>query len=164
MAGNVAAEVAARLRIMRDKAAVAAPRAAATAGGQAGETMVKVVLNKLSHPAGTPTPSAPGQPPAKVSGFLARSIQRAPTATLGPGIATTTYGSVAIYAAVHENGPVTITVKRARVLANRDTGQVFGTQVTIPRRPFFKPATEVLVESGELTRIMTKAFLAALDL
>jgi hypothetical protein len=159
---NAAADVAARLRVLADRAARPAPVAAATAAGRAGETLVKLVLTKNTHAAGTPTPSPKGSPPAKISGDLARSVQRTPTIALGVGVAETTYGPTVIYGTVQEFG-MPISVKRKQVLANAATGQIFGTHVVIPPRPFMRPSTVELIESGELARVMTEAFLAALD-
>lgn len=163
MSANAGSEVAARLRLIRDRAARSAPVAAATAAGRTGETAVKVVLTKRTHQAGTPTPSPKGSPPAKISGELARSVQRTPTASIGAGRAETTYGPTVIYGVVQEFG-MPITVKRKRVLANVETGQVFGTHVYVPPRPFMRPTTVALIESGMLAKAMTAAFLAALEI
>ena len=125
--------------------------------------MVKVLLTQQSHGAGTPTPSPPGTPPAKISGVLARSVMRTPTQRIGPGIAYTTWGPTVVYGPVQEYGAI-ITAKSARVLANRATGQVFGVQVTIPARPYMSRGTELLISSGTFTRVQSAAFLAALGL
>jgi hypothetical protein len=159
---NAAADVVARLRVIRDRAATQAVRDAATAGGQAGETLVKMVLTKTSHDAGTPTPSPKGSPPSKISGDLARSVQRTPTILLGPGVAATTYGPTVIYGTVQEFG-MPISVKNKQVLANVETGQIFGKSVVIPPRPFMRPSTVLLIESGVLAQEMAEAFLAALE-
>jgi hypothetical protein len=78
MAANVGEALAARLKLIRDKAASDAPYAACKAMGEAGETAIKVTLTSSSHPLGTPTPSRPGQPPSLVTGRLRRSMTRTP--------------------------------------------------------------------------------------
>jgi hypothetical protein len=163
VSANAAQEVIDRLQVIRGRAAAEATQAAATAGGKAGETLVKVTLLKMSHDAGTPTPSPKGSPPAKISGDLARSVQRTPTVLLAPGIASSTYGPTVIYGTVQEFG-MPISVKRKQVLANVATGQIFGTSVVIPPRPFMRPTTVMLMESGKLAQAMADAFLAALDI
>lgn len=163
MSANAARDVAANLRVIRDRATVAAPVAAAAAAGQAGEAMVKTLLTRTSHPSGTRTPSAPGSPPSRISGNLARSVQRTPAASTGPGRAMTAWGPTVIYGPVQEYG-TTIHVRSKQVLANRSTGQFFGTHVTLPPRPFMRPATRLLIDSGTFTRVSGAAFVAALGL
>jgi hypothetical protein len=160
---NAAAEVSVRLRLIAERAARPAPVAAATAAGRAGETLVKVVLTKRSHALGTPTPSPKGSPPAKISGDLARSVQRTPTAPLGPGRAESTYGPTLFYGTVQEYGWPNIRAKNFPVLGNPTVG-FFGKEVTIPARPFMKPSTDLLIASGTAARVMTAAFLTALEI
>jgi hypothetical protein len=162
VSSNAAAEVARNLRGVRARAEISAPAAAATAAGQAGETMVKMVLQVRTHELGTPTPSQPGQPPAKISGALARSIQRTPTVRLGAGIASTAWGSKLIYAPVQEYGAV-ISAKNFPQLGNPTVG-FFGKHVRIPPRPFMELSTRRLMYSGTLTRVASAAFLEALDI
>jgi len=161
VSANAAAEVAARLRVIRDRAATRAPVAAATAAGKAGETKVKMVLQLRTHEAGTPTPSPKGAPPAKVSGDMARSVQRVPTALAGVGRAVTMWGPTVIYGPVHEYG-ATVTARNFPQLGNPEVG-FFGPQVKIPKRPFMAPSTRRLIESGMWTRVTGTAFVAALE-
>ena len=163
MAGNnAAAEVAARLRVIAARAETEAPVAAVRALGAAGETATKLTLTKRTHTAGTPTPSAPGQPPALVSGALRRSVIRAPARAIGPGNAAQLMACHVIYGAVHEFGPVTIRSKGNYPLRNKNTGQVFGPRVVIPRRPWMKPSMEALVASGFGTKACMTAWAASL--
>ena len=160
---NAAADVAARLRQLRAKAAYDAPMAACRALGQAAETAVKVTLTSSTHPLGTPTPSRPGQPPSLVTGRLRRSIARTPPRIIEPGTAVCLVGSVVIYASVHEFGPVTITAKRFPVLGNPKVG-FFGRQVIIPRRPFLEPAARRLVSSGLARQVCEAAWMDAMGI
>ena len=157
-AGTAAAE---RLRVMRERAAGPAPKAAVQALGQAGETITKVTLSRQTHSAGTPTPSQPGQPPALVSGTLRRAVHRTPAVRSGPASYSQVLGCRVIYGAVQEYG-ATIRVRNARVLANADTGQVFGTQVTLPARPWMKPSMRQLEASGLGRAACARAFYAVL--
>lgn len=66
------------------------------------EREVRAELSRSSHAPGTPTPSAPGDPPSMVSGRLQRLVT---TTTRGPGWAQV--GSAAPYARIQERGGVT---------------------------------------------------------
>ena len=162
MAVNAAAEVAARLRVIAARAETEAPLAAVRALGAAGETATKLTLTKRTHTEGTRTPSPPGAPPALVTGMLRRSVIRAPARALGPGAAVQVMGCHVVYGPVHEFGPVTIRSKGNYPLRNRNTGQVFGYEVTIPRRPWMKPSMEALTASGLGTKACATAWAAAL--
>lgn len=161
MSVNIGTDMAAELRRIRARAAGPAIKAATTAGGRAGETAVKMALTRYTHSAGTPTPAPAGGPPALVGGQLRRSIHRTPTALIAPGCASSTWGPTVIYGIVQEFG-MTISVRNKMVLANVQTGQVFGPQVTIPPRPFMAPTGRRLASSGLATQMFGKAFFAAL--
>lgn len=165
MAANAAAEVAARLRVIRDQAATKAPLAAVQALGQAGETATKLTLTKRTHEEGTRTPSAPGQPPALITGKLRLSVHRSPARVMGAGMAAQVMGQIGparIYGPVHEYGPVTIKpLGPGYPLRNKNTGQVFGYEVEIPRRPWMKPSMEALISSGLGTKACMTAWAAS---
>ncbi len=141
--------------------ALAARAAAAAANAMAAEfhaELTDVTLRKSSHAAGTPTPSRPGEPPALVTGTLRRSAQVVPAVAAGTrAVSAVRVG--AVYARIQSKGG-TVTVKRARVLANKRTGQVFGKSVTLPARPFMEPTLAVLLASGRL-RAKANAAVAA---
>lgn len=124
-------------------------RAAATAMAlEFHRELVGVTLRKSSHQAGTPTPAAPGSPPALVTGTLRRSAQVEPAVSAGPRAVASVRVSV-IYARIQEKGG-TVTVKRAKVLANKRTGQVFGKSVRLPARPYMKPTLALLLATRRL--------------
>ena len=164
MSANAAREAADNLRRLRALAETEAPLAAVRALSQGGETAVKAKLTLSTHEEGTPTPSAKGEPPSLVSGHLRGSGKRSPAAVTAPGCATCVLGFTAKYAPVHEFGPVTITSHGSWPLRNKATGQVFGRQVIIPRRPYVAPAIREYVESGLAGRVAADAWAAALDL
>lgn len=160
MSANAAREVARNLRAIRGKVSSNATRSAATAAGRSGETAVKMVLQVRTHELGTRTPSPAGSVPAKISGDLARSVQRAPTAQIAPGVAVTSWGPVAEYGTVQEFG-ATITAKNFPQLGNPKVG-FFGKSVVIPARPFMRPTTVKLIDSGVFAKVTAAAFLKSL--
>jgi phage gpG-like protein len=85
------------------------------------DTVVKKLTAK-SHPAGTPTPSAPGEPPARVSGALAHSVEADTPRDKGFGDYEATVGPDVAYARVQEEGG--------------DTGH----GVHLPARPYLAPS------------------------
>lgn len=64
-----------RLRRLADRAEGPAGRAAAEAMANEGKNVMQRKLSQRSHARGTPTPSAPGTPPARISGRLHDSVQ-----------------------------------------------------------------------------------------
>lgn len=78
-----------------------------------------------SHPPGTPTPSAPGEPPALISGALRRSIKTRRTKH-GPTQYEGRVGPTIVYARIQELGGVTGAGYRTR----------------LPPRPYFRPASD----------------------
>lgn len=128
-----------------------AKAAAAAANAMALEfhrELVNVTLRKSSHAEGAPTPSAPGQPPALVTGTLRRSARPVPAVASGPRAVASVRVSV-IYARIQSKGGV-IRVVRKKVLANKRTGQFFGKSVRLPARPFMEPTLAAVRDSGRL--------------
>lgn len=74
-----------RLRRLADRAEGEAGRAAANAGAQKLRDVMEHKLTQKSHARGTPTPSAPGTPPARISGALSGAVTASP-ATGGGGV------------------------------------------------------------------------------
>jgi hypothetical protein len=95
-----------RLRRLADRAEGEAGRAAAEAGGKALRDVMQRKLRQKSHPRGTPTPSAPGTPPAKIDGHLLGSVSASPP-TGGGGTWVSHSGPHGIvYAAIQNFGGV----------------------------------------------------------
>jgi hypothetical protein len=164
VSSNAARDVAGKLREIRRLAESEAPMAACRALGQVAETAVKVTLTSSTHQEGTPTPSRPGQPPSLVTGALRRSYRRTPPRLAAAGFAMCQVGSLLLYAPVHEFGPVTITSKGKWPLRNPNTGQVFGRQVTIPKRPALATAVKNLQATGIARRACEDAWRLAMKL
>lgn len=169
MSANVGADLAARLRIIRDKAAEPAPVAACKALGQAGETAIKVMLSLSSHPPGTPTPSRPGQPPSLITGELRRSVILLPPGEIAAYTWSCFAGPTAVYARVQEFG-ATIHPGSSGYLANRATGQFFVTPrshrgyVEIPARPYVRAAVLMLRTSGLAAKAAATGWNTVMDL
>lgn len=95
--------------------------AAARAMGDLGTAAIKRNLNRTSHAYGTPTPSSPGQPPSRVGGGLAGSVQK--TREVPGPYSLVVIAPTAIYARVQELG---------------------GGISHLPPRPYVRPAVDDL--------------------
>jgi phage gpG-like protein len=100
-------------------------RVATVAGLAEIETSIKNQLRKTSHQKGTPTPSAPGQPPSLITGNLMRSFAlQGPVG--GDGRYTGTVGPTAVYSRIQELGGV----------CGRNRA------VRLPARPYVQPGLD----------------------
>lgn len=121
----------------------AATRAGLEAVAELAEHAVVDQLTLRSHPPGTPTPSAPGQPPAMVSGDLAGSVtHRGPTG--GGGRYEVEVGATTVYARIQELGG----------RAGR------GHRAVLPPRPYLHPA--LLAAQRDMLLIMIRFWRAAM--
>ncbi len=161
MGANAGDDAIARLKAIRELATTVAPKAAVTAMAHLGVAATVVQLSRTSHGKGEATTSAPGSPPAWVSGSLARSIIATPAVGVGAW-ASATIGPTIIYGRIQELGG-TVNAKGGKKLAWQGPGGMrFAKSVTLPARPYLRPTTEALVASGALTEVAAKAFTAAL--
>jgi phage gpG-like protein len=100
-------------------------------------------LTLRSHDPGTPTPSAPGQPPALVTGALADSVtHRGPTGAAGRY--EVVVGATTAYARIHELGG--------------RTGR--GHHTVLPPRPYLHPAW--LAAQRDMLDVMIRAWRAVM--
>lgn len=106
----------------------AATREATVRSGRIVERSVKIYLRTYTHPAGTPTPSPPGGPPALVSGNLMRSIHQSAVRRQRHGVYAT------------DVGPLRLLTRYQRIqeLGGR-AGR--GHRTRLPARPYLKPRT-----------------------
>lgn len=139
------AELQAALRDMASRIEAATPMAVDTATNLV-KDRARVNLALKSHARGTLTPSAPDEPPAKITGDLRDSFE-----ILGP----TPAGAAAWRAVL---GP-TIVYARIQELGGK-TGR--GGATTLPSRPYLKPAVEELLRSGALANVFNHAWGAAI--
>lgn len=86
---------------------------------------VKNTLRRRSHRRGTPTPSPAGEPPAKISGNLARTVRSRGPRMLRRGVWEAEIGPTAVYSRIQELGG--------------HTGR--GHRTHLPPRPYMKPTT-----------------------
>lgn len=104
-----------------------------------------VQLNRYSHPPNTPTPSPPGEPPARITGNLRGSLS--PT---GPYPTSGGFGGklgpTAVYARIQELG--------GRAGRNHS--------VTLPPRPYMQPTRASVIADGSLRRTFIGAWRRAL--
>lgn len=99
------------------------------------------LLTEKTHPPGTPTPSAPGEPPALISGALRRSIRARRDPSSG-GIHRGRIGPTIVYGRIQELGG-TIVPRTARMLSWMGGGvRHFARSVHLHARPFMKPAVD----------------------
>lgn len=98
-----------------------------------------------SHAAGTPTPSAPGTPPAKITGALGRSISKTDAKEVGHDKWSAQVGPT--------NPPV---YGRVQELGRVGTGHWPNTRM--PERPYLKPTVEELRGLGVYTDIFKHAW------
>jgi hypothetical protein len=68
------------------------------------ERDTKIRLATYSHPPGTPTPSPVGEPPAWVTGSLARSVEAEPPRPEGRWVWTARVGPTIVYGRIQELG------------------------------------------------------------
>lgn len=133
---------------LRQMARRADDGAAAAAGAMAreGREVIREGLNKRSHPRGTPTPSPPGQPPAKISGRLRDHMVVVPARQAGAHRWVATAGSDGQlpYDRIQNQGGV----------AGRNHAS------TLPPRPYISPPVNALRASGRLEEVGARAFRA----
>jgi len=105
------------------------------------EDRTKKAVLAQSHGKGTPTPSAPGQPPATITGNLARSVTTQGPVRVGFGAYEARVGPTTVYGRVQELG---------------------GGRSNLPPRPYLGPT--VIALRGELFATYERAWAGALSL
>ena len=143
--------------------ALQARAAAAAANAMATEfhtELTDVTLRMSTHPRGTVTPAAPGQPPALVSGTLRRSAKIVPAVAAGTR-ATAEVRVGVVYARIQELGG-TVTAKRAKYLRFQYPAGKWHSVVSakIPARPYMKPTRDLLLATGRLQARAAQAIAA----
>jgi hypothetical protein len=130
------------LRDLADKAEGAAGRAAVRAMGREGKQEIQRQLSLRAHPPGTPSPSPAGQPPARITGGLSRSVVVTMPRQSGPARWEVRSGATAVQARIQERG--------GRTGRNHAT--------TLPPRPYHLPAAVLLITSGRARDAAVTAF------
>jgi phage gpG-like protein len=109
------------------------------------ERRASVELGRYYHPPGTPTPSPPGQPPARISGHLRGSLSPTGPYPVAGGFGGK-LGPTAVYSRIQELGGQ----------AGRNHS------VTLPPRPYMRPTQSKAMADGSLRRIFVGAWRRAL--
>jgi hypothetical protein len=146
-----AVELPLRLRGIADALRTRVPAAAANdmAAEFHGE-LVDVTLRASTHPRGTVTTAAPGQPPALVSGTLRRSARIVP-AQEGTARATASVRMGAVYSRIHERGGFVFAKRGKQLKFQYPKGSWHAVRwVYLPKRPYMAPTRARLVASGRL--------------
>lgn len=131
--------------VMLERDLQRATRLATAHAAHLAEAAIKQMLTTSSHPKGTPTPSAPGEPPSLVTGTLRRSVKVTGPVPVGYGRWLAEIGPTAVYGRVQE------------------LGGTAGRGAELPPRPYVQPAYERLVASGTIARTYHVAWRAALS-
>lgn len=124
-------------------------RSATRAATKDGIRLVKrrafVQLSRYSHLPNTPTPSPPGQPPARITGHLRGGLSPTGPYPTGAGFGGK-LGPTAVYSRIQELG-----------------GQAGrGHSVTLPPRPYMRPTHQQMIADGSLRRVYIGAWRRAL--
>jgi hypothetical protein len=144
------------------------PRAAAYAMAKRFHQVVSdETLVATSHGKGSPTPSAPGSPPALVSGALKRSLRLTPAVDIGGNIAKASVVPLIIYARIQELGGTVEakhtyvdkhgTVRQGYLAWGSGAGRHYAHSVTLPARPYMRPTHKRVVADGSLRSSAIKA-------
>lgn len=154
------AELPSYLEMLAVRAGEAAIPGADAMGGDFRDE-VKRRLTIRSHPRGTRTPSAPGEPPARESGDLAASVSMDPATT--PVIATATVGpNMPPRDAVQEFGMAGIRPVRTPFMVYEYDGLHFSKVVNVPERSYMRSTAELMAGDGRLADAAAEAFYRAM--
>lgn len=135
------------LRTALERMAARVNAAAPAAVGMATEMVEAAAmanLSRYSHPPGTPTPSPPGHPPARVTGRLRGSFEIAGPTPQGRAVWRAVVGPTAVYARIQE------------------LGGVAGNGAVLPARPYLRPTVETLAHSHALQGVFVNAWETAI--
>jgi phage gpG-like protein len=116
----------------------------------------RALLTAQDHPAHTKTPSAPGSPPAAISGDLAGSVlvsDDGDSALVGP---TTVYGRIQELGGEMFGHPMMHWQEPPGVWHH-------SAHHSLPDRPYLKPATESAVDDGTVHQIYYDHWLRAIE-
>ncbi|MEY9937290.1 hypothetical protein [Streptacidiphilus sp. MAP5-3] len=120
---------------------------AVEAGAKEMKSAVQAKLELKSHARGTPTPAAPGEPPAKIDGRLRDSVRYDPPMQTQPGLWMTVLGATTVYAAIHELSG----------WAGRNHASF------IPKRPYLRPAAEETMRNPAFRAAFAKIWAVAIQ-
>ena len=115
----------------------------------------RALLMSRVHGFQTKTPSAPGTPPASISGALAGSI----VVTGDEGSLSADVGPTSDHGREQElGGPMS-----GHMHWWEDGKEYWSREHILPERPYLKPGTEAIVDSGRLTEIYVQHWTEAIE-
>lgn len=122
------------------------------------ERVRDVELIRFQHAPGTRTTSPPGSPPAKMTGRLRDSVQAWPGVA---GVVSAAYvAPFQFYAGVQEYGDEMVPTHFHYMHWYTDGVPYWKKHVTVPARPYMRPAIKAAIANGSLSRAAVKAFMA----
>ncbi|WP_370145682.1 hypothetical protein [Streptacidiphilus sp. EB129] len=133
------------LEAMAARVEAATAEAVKLAAGLVGER-ARANLSLTSHERGTPTPSAPNQPPSMISGTLRDNWTDPLPVSDGAGTWVCTLAPTTVYAGIQEYGGW--------------TGRNHASY--LPPRPYLRPAVDDLLASGLVEDAFVRAWTAAI--
>ena len=137
----------------------AGAEAAANAMADVFKPEVQAVLLSRRHAFSTKTPSAPGTPPAAISGALAASMLNEQAVEIGPETWESKSGPTAPWSRIQEMGG-TMTAHSERGMRWQEPPGVWHMSMEhdLPARPYLGVTAEAMAESGQLTDAAAAAF------
>jgi hypothetical protein len=121
------------------------------------ERVQNVELRKISHSPGMFWKAFPGQPPAYVTGNLARSIQHTVALPFGT-VAISSVFTDSIYGGIQEFGGYTWG-NHGMMHWRNSRGSWWMKSVLVPEHPYFRPALEAITRDGSLQGSAISAFM-----
>lgn len=149
-----------QLGVLKDAAEKAAAPSATAMADHFREGVSEVTLRRSAHGAGIFWKATPGQPPAYVTGNLARSVRTTPAS--GTPRASAFVAAYAIYAALQEFGGETWPNGKYMHWVN-SAGSWFSKHVYVPAHPYFSPTLDRQVADGTLSEAARDAFWARIS-
>ena len=142
-----------------------AAEAAANAMADVFRPAVQAVLTARSHGFSTKTPSAPGTPPAAISGALAASMMNEPAVMTGPADAMARSGPTTRYSRIQELGGPMVAHSPRGMRWQEPPGVWHRSMAhSLPARPYMKPTLETQASDGTLRDAAAGAFVPAAGL
>lgn len=127
------------------------------AAPDAAEAMARECRDIAQDLLSIPGRSAPGSPPGMGTGHLRESVV-VTSATGGGGIGEASCGPTARYARIQEFGGTIVPHGHPYLHWVDDLGSAYVRSVTLPPRPYMRPARRIGVESGRFKRAALDAF------
>jgi phage gpG-like protein len=123
--------------------------------------VVEVTLRQISHAPGLYWEAPAGQPPAYVTGNLARSVRTTPAS--GTPRASAFVAAYAKYAALQAFGGETRPTQGKYMHWRNSGGSWFKERVYVPAHPYFPPTLGRQISDGSLSNVAAETFWARIS-